>query len=279
MKTSFLSPHNLRLYQRAVQHPQATVQLLLQMHKQPGPGATTPARPATRLREDFAGSALLAATWVALDENHRALAIDNHLPTFRWAARHTRASLGPRAQDLHLLLGDVKWYAPPRVPRVDVIAALNYSTFIYHDRASLRDYFRLARRNLREGGVLVMDAFGPPTSQLPRVSQRKIPGDPRAGVPPFTYHWRERQYDPLTGRVDCRMHFAWRLPNGKTRRRRDAFVYDWRWWTLPELTETMQEAGFSQTQFWMHQDAGSRVRPVQRWTGRGDYHAYVVGRR
>jgi len=31
---------------------------------------------------------------------------------------------------------------------------------------------------------------------------------------------------------------------------KNAFVYDWRVWTLPELTEMLSEAGFNPTVYW-----------------------------
>ncbi len=56
------------------------------------------------------------------------------------------------------------------------------------------------------------------------------------------YVWEQREADPLTGRVENAMHF--RLPDGSWLR--DAFVYDWRLWSAPELRDAMLEAGFGE---------------------------------
>lgn len=246
------APHNLELYQRAVQNPLATVMLLQKIHRHHGRSMKLPTTPATRLREDFAGSAFLARTWVAWHDNHRALAIDHHKPTFEWAQAKAQRELGERAADLHFLFGDVSWYRPPLVPRVDVIAALNFSVFEYHHRSDLVGYFRGCRRHLCKGGVLVMDAFGPPrpSTEFPRRFRRKVKADMLSGQPGFIYEWEERHYDPLSGKVDCRIHFDLGRKLGK---RHDAFVYDWRWWTLPELREAMLEAGFAKVEIWTPQ--------------------------
>ena len=45
----------------------------------------------------------------------------------------------------------------------------------------------------------------------------------------------------------CHIHFA--FPDGS--RLKKAFTYDWRLWTLPEIRELLDEAGFSRiTVYW-----------------------------
>ncbi len=60
-----------------------------------------------------------------------------------------------------------------------------------------------------------------------------------------------RGYRPVTGDLTCHIHF--RFPD---RSRIDkAFTYDWRLWTLPELRELLDEAGFrTVTVFWEGDD-------------------------
>ncbi len=308
-------PHKLELYQHAVQHPAAEVGFLLRAYhhyRRDFP---------TTLKEDFAGGAAVAATFVALDENHRALAVDAHGPTLRWAQTRARRELGDRAIDLHLLCADVLAVA---TPKVDVIAALNFSTFIYHGRASLRRYFQHARRSLATGGVVVIDAYGGPGAMAPGVQKRHVKpatanrvaegaahavsGDRRAtnanappnsrrrerrtsltlcaaptrlrdAVPAFDYLWEQRDYDAVTARVDCRIHFAFR----DGRLLESAFRYDWRLWTLPELVELMREAGFAKAEVWCDEydaDTGQsdgQYRPLKSMPPREDWVAYVVG--
>jgi SAM-dependent methyltransferase len=256
-------PHQLDLYRLAVQHPMAEVAFLL--------------RPATRLREDFAGTAAVAAAWVAMHEEHRALAVEAHGPTARWAGKRAAAELGPRAGDLHLIEGDVRQIAPPDVPKVDVVAALNFSSFIYHDRASLGAYLAGARRCLRAGGIVALDAYGGPGAMRVGVQRRRVIPPTDEGIRPFDYEWDQRAYDAVTGRVDCRIHF--RLAGGQ--RREDAFRYDWRLWTLPELREAMLEAGYRRVDVWCDDVAGrdrtGRYRPRTCLSAREDWVAYVIG--
>lgn len=274
--------HRLALYRRAVQHPLAEVAFLERawrraqrcMAKAGGPRGHP-----LLLREDFAGTAAVAAAWVASGPRRQAMAVDCHAPTLRWAWRQAQRELGPRADDLHLVCGDVP---AVRGPRVDVIAALNFSSFIYHDRAAMLDYFRAARRALQPGGVLVIDAFGGPGAQRPGIQRRAIPADEHG--PRFTYLWEQRRFDPVTSRIDCRIHFE--LGCGSSRRRIDnAFGYDWRLWSLPELIELMAEAGLAGATVWCDRfDArigrsDGQYRPTRHMPAREDFVAYVTGNR
>ena len=267
-------PHKLELYQHAVQHPAAEVGFLLRAYQHYRRGFPT------KLKEDFAGGAAVARAFVAMDENHRALAVDAHAPTARWAMGCARRELGERTIDLHVLCADVLDVASPKV---DVIAALNFSTFIYHDRASLRRYFHHARRSLAVGGVLVIDAFGGPGAMTPGVQKRRVKAAPAARasqiVPAFDYLWEQRSYDAVTARIDCRIHFAF----GDGRLVENAFRYDWRLWTLPELVELMREAGFTKAEVWCDQfdeqtgQSDGRYQPRGSIASREDWVAYVVG--
>ncbi len=264
-------PHRLRLYQQAVQHPQAEVAFALKAyahHRGKIP-------PPTLLREDFAGSAAVAAAWVAFDADHQAMAIESHAPTVRWAGRHTLPALGRRADDLHLLHADV---LAARGPKVDITLALNFSCFIYHTRDDLRAYFRHARRCLRDRGLLIIDAYGGPGAMRAGTQWRTVqPPD----AEPFEYGWEQRGYDAVTQKVDCRIHF--RFVNGDARP--NAFRYDWRLWSLTELRELMLEAGFAGVHIWCDRFdlaaglADGQFRPRKSIPAREDFVAYVVGLR
>jgi SAM-dependent methyltransferase len=281
------APHKLALYRAAVQCPEAEVAFLMRAfahyaRRHTGRGSTLFRG---QFREDFAGTAAVACAWVAHDENHRALAIESHGPTIRWARARAAQELGARRTDLHLIHGDVLEVAPPLVPKVNIIAALNFSTFIYHTRDALRSYFRGARRNLRPGGLLVIDAYGGPGAMRPGIQRRTMAAPPRPpdiGLPRFEYQWEQRSYDAATARVDCRIHFKLPLKAGG-RLVRNAFRYDWRLWTLPELVELMREAGFSQAEVWCAaagQGRGrgqGRYRPVRHIGPCPDWVAYVIG--
>lgn len=273
-------PDKLNLYRLAVQHAPAEVAFLQRAFAHHNDGELP-----TLLREDFCGTAAIAAHFVALDENHRAVAIDSHYPTHRWALQRWPEVLGERAQDLHLVCDDV---LSARTPRVDVVAALNFSVFIYHDRPALLNYFKTARKTLRPGGLLVIDAYGGPGAMQVKMQKRQVVPDASESVKPFEYQWEQRNYDAVTSRVDSRIHFG--LSKSKTIR--DAFLYDWRLWSLTELVELLTEAGFASAQVWCDADAHDNdaaklkrasIEPSPRWfaplstmPGRDEWVAYVV---
>ena len=193
-----------------------------------------------RLREDFCGTAALACRWAARGPSRRAWGVDLHGVTLAWARRHRLPHLGDAAGRLTLVHGDARRV---RGPRVDVVAALNYSYWVFHRREQLRAYFRTARRSLARSGLLILDAFGGTGAAQALVESRHVPasrGPAGERIPPFRYTWEQADFNPVEHRMRCHIHF--RLRDGRELRR--AFSYDWRLWTLPEIRELLAEAGF-----------------------------------
>lgn len=246
-------PHRLELYEHAVQQPRAEAALLGRMYEAMNHGEV-----AGLLREDFAGTCAVAAAWCESHPERQAMAIENHGPTLRWAARRTAG-----IEDLHLVEDDVMAVGSPKV---DVTAALNFSTFYFHDTSALLRYFRHARQGLRPGGVFVMDLFGGPGAQRPVRQKRSADG--------FTYFWEQRAFDPVTHRIDCRIFFL--LPGDQEQKQ--AFCYDWRLWTLPELLSLLNQAGFGRIEVWAEGKNG-RIGPVKRMPAVEDWVAYLVAQR
>jgi len=228
------------------------------------------------LKEDFAGSAAIACAWVEFDDAHQAMAVDIDQPTLDWGREQAKQQLGERIKDVHFVCADVLQVDSPQV---DIVAALNFSTFIYHDQADLVAYFQTAFKSLDDQGVLVIDAFGGPGAMRPGIQRRQMTfGDEEL---PLTYLWEQKTFDPVTSRIDCRIHFEFN--DGSELR--DAFCYDWRLWTLPELTAAMTQAGFSQVDVWCDElDVDQQVidptfKPRTDMHARQEWVAYVVGRR
>ncbi|MGB5339926.1 MAG: class I SAM-dependent methyltransferase, partial [Gammaproteobacteria bacterium] len=66
--------------------------------------------------------------------------------------------------------------------------------------------------------------------------------------------WEHASYNPIDGRMVCHIHFG--FPDGSKLKK--AFTYDWRLWSLPELRELLDEAGFSKvTVYWEEVDKKS----------------------
>ncbi len=199
-------------------------------------------RPFRHLREDFCGTAALACTWILRDEANRALGVDLDGPTLAWGREHNVAALGEAEDRLELVQDDVRAVSRPRV---DVTMALNFSYWIFTERAALLDYFRTARRGLKPDGMLVLDLFGGTESMMESEESRKIDASVTfdgTRVPGFRYEWEQARYDPITGAFVCHIHF--KLRDGTKLRK--AFSYEWRFWTLPEIRELLLEAGFEE---------------------------------
>ncbi|MEM6333402.1 MAG: class I SAM-dependent methyltransferase [Planctomycetota bacterium] len=247
-------------YERAVQQPEASVTLIESAYLHAFGDAPT------RLREDFAGSAAIAAAWVRLSDDHRALAVDHDEPTAHHAADRIDRELGDRAEDCPVVCADVTECFGPRV---DAVATLNFSISQWHDRPSLIRYLRHARRCLDGQGVIVIDTFGGPGSTVaPRRQRRRV--RPTDGDP-FIYVWEQRRFDPLCSRIECAIHFE----TADGRELPDAFAYDWRLWSPHELAEALREAGFDAAHTWAATPQG--LRPVEKLPPARDWVAYLVG--
>ena len=156
-------------------------------------------QPALRLREDFSGTALLSASWVAGGPGRTAVAVDldpavpplGRAPPAPGAGRRRRA--GSR-----LVQADVRH--APRGP-FDAILALNFSYQVFQAAGRrCAAYLAAARRALAPGGLFMLDLFGGWLAQQEVTERRRIGG----GV---TYVWEHDACDPITHRIRCAIHF------------------------------------------------------------------------
>ena len=233
------------------------------------------------LREDFCATAHLAAHWVLRRPRNRAWGVDLDPRPLAWARRHRLPVLRAAARRLTLLRRDVRQVGSPKV---DVVAALNFSYWVFKERAELLEYFRAVRRSLRPGGMLVVNAFGGTEAMAELVEKRRVAatnavdGSP---IGPFTYLWQHASFNAIDHHIVCHMHF--RFPDG-TRMRR-VFSYDWRLWSLPEIKEAMLEAGFAGAEIYVEgwddkrnvSDGVYRLR--RRFENQEGWLAYIVGLR
>lgn len=205
-------------------------------------------RPLLFLREDFCGTASLAAKWVSLNASHTAMGVDIDPEPLDWGLRHHVHLAGQAGRRLKLLRSDV--LACHR-PAADAVCAFNFSYFLFKTRAQLRAYFASARQSLKKDGLLYLDAFGGMAAMTTGKDVRSVP-DARnpfgEKIPTFIYEWETSHFDVLTHDVKCHIHFE--LPDGS--RMDNAFMYDWRLWTLPEIREVLLEAGFAGVEIYTH---------------------------
>jgi predicted RNA methylase len=251
------TPDRYDLYEAAVQSPEQEARFLRAVH-----GGSPRV-----LGEDFCGSGAICRSWLDLDGAHRAVCVDNDAGALD--ALRARSS-ADHLERMTLVQRDVLDAREP----VDVLCALNFPVGYWHTRADLVKYLRRAHERLTPGGVFVCDIYGGANAFLCGDSDEELRGGVR-------YTWEQRSADPTTGRVVNAMHFA--LPGGGELR--DAFVYDWRLWSIPELRDAMAEAGFASSE--VHDrlgdaidgDGNLMVRPVRGEELDDTFVVYIVARK
>ncbi len=284
-RTSSVSTDPWDLYQASVQDSTAQARVLehlfRRIHRRHTPKV---------LREDFAGTAQDALAWISLDPAHTALAVELDPAVVERARAHSRAILRSADRRLSFVQSRVEDLRPDTIPRADIVAALNFSIGYLHDRSTLVAYLRQVRQSLSPRGIFVATLFGGAQSVRPHLESFPIAGRPaRRGcpaTPAFEYVWEVRGFNPVQQRGDFRIHF--RIPGNKKAEGgeeiADAFRYDWRVWSLPELTEALREAGFQSAEVWRHtleESSGDRpkvfIGPVDDLQGVDPWVVYGVG--
>lgn len=215
------------LYQMAVQNPEAEIDFVDAWFK------SRRKRRAVTLREDFCGTGYTACEWVKRRPANVAVGLDIDQPTLDWGLANNVSKLKPAQQSrLRLLNADVR--TPPKSGKgVDVVLAMNFSYWLFKTRDAMREYFKTVRESLNADGIFFLDHYSGYESMKETRERRDIEGK-------FTYIWEQHRYNPITGHMDCLIHFAFK----DRTRLNNAFTYSWRLWTLPELQELLTEAGF-----------------------------------
>jgi len=253
--------HPLDLYDIAVTSPDRLAPFIQALHGH---------NPRT-LAEDFSGNAALARGWLRLDPRHRAIAIDLDKPTLDHI---------PVTKGLKKLRKDVMKVTD----KTDIVAATNFPVCYWHTRKDLVRYLRSVHARLNKGGIFVADLYGGPHALKTGKRTKHIP-IPRGKVVHYT--WDQKSIDPLTNRVFNAIHF--RVVDKKSAKPplviKNAFTYDWRLWSIPELRDALSEAGFRSSE--VHDRLGGaidhegnvHVRAVDEGELDQDWVVYVVGRR
>ena len=219
------------LYEESVQNVEHEVEFMQQTFQE------LSGRTAYLFREDFCGTASAACQWVTQGEEYQAIGVDIDPAVLEWG-RENRVSRLPTNDRtrVSLIESDV---LTVETPKVDVLAAFNFSYWIFEERATMLSYMRRCYDALKDDGVLFMDMFG--GSESFDVTKEKTKHDG------FTYVWDQAKFHPVTNHMQCYIHF--RFPDGSRIKR--AFSYAWRLWTAPELRDLLLEAGFRNvTVYW-----------------------------
>jgi hypothetical protein len=228
------------LYERSVQSPKEHIDLVEFMAKD------LREKPARKLREDFCGTFLLSCEWVKRHPDNQALCVDLDPEPLEYGRTHHASKLTPnQSRRVRLLIEDVR---APTTPKSDLIIVGNFSFFIFQERKILLDYFRSCLKSLASQGLLILELAGGP-GMITQSSERRTLRM-RNGKK-FLYFWDQKSFDPISRRAKYAIHFKFPQIEGPTANppvgMRNAFTYDWRLWTIPELRDALTDAGFRHT--------------------------------
>lgn len=227
-------------YQESVQSPEHEIELFEQVYRD-----VNRRRPLT-LREDFCGTFAVCCEWVKSHPRRTAVGVDLCGDTLQWGREHNLNRLKEtEASRVRLLQKDVRRGSRPQV---DVLAAQNFSFWIFKTRAEVLEYLKVARSNLQPGGVMVMDMMGGGDCYLEEQIDKRTIGK---GKKSFKYHWEQASFNPVNR--DASFYISFRFKDGSKLKR--VFEYHWRFWTIPEIRELVEEAGFRESHvYWEEED-------------------------
>ena len=260
------------LYGLSVQEPANEAEFFTSTYK------TLNGREPRILREDFCGTHAVCCEWVKLHKDNVAYGIDLDPEPLAWGKTNLQPKLteGQRSR-INLYEDDVRTTAEVKA---DVLAAQNFSFFLFKTRDGVRDYFQQAHANLAEGGIMVMDMMGGSECyEEDHEDVRTIESD-MPGFKKFKYIWEQKRFNPIT--ADALFHIHFRFKDGSKLDK--AFTYDWRFWTIPEVNELLLEAGFSDaTVYWEQTDEDGdetgEFEPATEGPADPSWIAYIVARK
>ncbi|KAK4284222.1 hypothetical protein QN277_001082 [Acacia crassicarpa] len=280
-------PSKFLLYQHSVQSPKGDISYLQKFFLMYVGG-----RMPLHFQEDFCGTALLSTEWLRSDPRRTAVGLDLDLEAVQWCIENNVPKVGadgssrislfhgnvlqplqsklvisiPQELISNITLADNTQLQESGIleaksqagsadqdykcikrnvslPARDIVCAFNYSCCCLHKRADLVLYFRQAHSVLSaKGGIFVMNLYGGASSEHKLRLQRRFPN--------FTYVWEQADFDIIERKTRISLHFHLKK---QQRKLRHAFSYSWRLWTLPEIRDCLEEAGFQSVHFWLRQ--------------------------
>lgn len=257
-----------RLYELSVQSPKEHIDWLVQMYRE------IRGKYARHLREDFCGTFRLSAEWISRNRNNTAIGLDLDREPIEYGKKtHYKTLTASQKSRLEIIQQNVMTVSPNPV---DLCIACNFSFCVFMTRRELVAYFRYVLQSLSFDGVFLLEIAGGPGMIEKQKDTRPIYAD---GKRVCTYIWDQQEFDPVSHKGRWAIHFG--LPSGK--RIENAFVYPWRLWTIPEIREALDEAGFRETVvYWETSHKGEATGEYLRSEfGDNSYSwiAYVVGLR
>ncbi|VAW36674.1 hypothetical protein MNBD_GAMMA01-1469 [hydrothermal vent metagenome] len=245
-----MSKHDIyRMYQESVQCVEAEIDFVEATY------LAIRGNNARYLREDFSGTGQTSGEWVNRNSQNKAWAVDLDDEVLTWGRENVIPDLKYK-NNLVYKNADVR---NSGIKNLDIVLAMNFSYFLFMDKPTLIDYFISVKNSLEATGVFFLDAFGGYEAIKELQEERKCEG--------FTYIWEQASFNPINAQMQCYIHF--KVDDGTEYNQ--AFTYYWRLWSLPEIQESLLEAGFSQVDiYWEGTDKKSGE-------GDGDFKATKIG--
>lgn len=216
------------------------------------------------LREDFCGTANVCKEWVTRRKTNRATGIDFDPEVLKWAHQNTINDL-TSAQIKRIKLTEDNVLTVSTKPH-DIALAMNFSYWLFADRQILKQYFINVLKGLASDGIMVLDIYGGYDAYREIEEQTEIETDETT----FTYVWDQTDFDPISNMLTCSIHF--RFEDGSAIE--NAFTYHWRLWSIPEITELLEEAGFQKTSvYWQGFDSDGEADGIFKIAKRGEAEA------
>ncbi len=220
-----------QLYEESVQSVDFEVEFIKKMFKKYKRGICLD------VREDFCATASISAAWVKDGNSRKAYAIDLEKKILQIAKKRINKSLSKeQLSRLKLIHGDSQIKS---TQKVDSVIAMNFSYWVFKERDALKKYFANAYKHLHKKGIFFLDAFGGYEAHQELEESTKHKG--------FTYVWDQDKFNPVNHHLTCYIHIEFK--NGS--KIKNAFKYDWRLWSLPEITECLKEVGFKSVEIYM----------------------------
>nr|CAB3478909.1 unnamed protein product [Digitaria exilis] len=266
-------PSKFHLYQLSVQSPKGDISYLQKFFLM-YVGRRVP----LHLQEDFCGTALLSSEWIRTDARRTAIGLDLDLESLEWCLENNLSKIGADGYSRMLLFhGNVLQPKEARLVKQkfnDLVQGLDVNS---NNGANSKHAFNALSKR---GGIFVMDVYGGTSSERKLRLQRKFPS--------FTYFWEQEEFDIISRQTRISLHFQ----AGKKQMLRHAFTYHWRLWSIPEIKDCLEEAGFKSIHVWIRempntQSNGNakeynanrdvKYEESQRFNQGDAWNAYVVG--
>lgn len=249
-----------KLYEQSVQNVESEIDFVDDTFKE------LRGRKAVTLREDFCGTANTSCEWVRRRDTNTAIGIDLDSAVLEWGRNNNINSLAKEQKVRVQLVNENVMQV--NVAPVEIILAMNFSYWIFKERPTMIEYFKRVYDGLVDDGIFFLDAFGGYEAYQEMKESTQNKG--------FTYVWDQASYNPINGHCVCKIHFKFK--DGS--KLKNAFTYEWRLWSLPELTEMLNEAGFRSTVYWEGTDEDGEGDGVFTPATQGDadagWIAYIV---